>query len=237
MRTLTLKDLRTAVRDRADMTDDLADGFVTDPELTRYISSSYTWLWAKLVQAQLGHPEEKEQAILTTAGITAYPVPADYLATLGVDWLNGTEYQGLRKFDVTERNRYQVAGSSAVVYRVVGTGPTAKVRLAPPPPAGQTYRHVYIPGAPVLENDDDLVDGVNGWEELLILDAAIKCVGKEGDSAVDLKEERRIILARIDEEVEQREQTTTHTVRDVRGCLDDEGSGGFNDPADWRHRS
>src|SRR3990167_3074490 len=108
MRTFTLEELRTRARDLADMRD---LDFVSDPELNRSLSAAYAWLYGKLVQAQIGLADEKEQVIATT-GAATYLVPSDYYATIGVDWLNGSRYVELAQYSSAERNRYQELGRS-----------------------------------------------------------------------------------------------------------------------------
>src|SRR3990167_5391111 len=179
MRTFTLEELRTRARALVDMRD---LDFVSDPELNRSLSAAYAWLYGKLGQDQIGLAGEKEQVIATT-GAATYLVPSDYYAPIGVDWLNGSRYVELAQYSSAERNRYQELGGHAVAYRVIGTGAAAKVQLAPLAPAGQTYRHVYVPAAIDLVDDADTVDGVNGWEDLLVLQAAIRMLDKEESSS------------------------------------------------------
>lgn len=69
----------------------------------------------------------------------------------------------------------------------------------------------------------DVFDGINGWEEFIILDAAIKCLIK--DQAIDpspLIAERDRELQRIRTDVSTRDQGEPHYVVDTDNLHADE---------------
>lgn len=210
-RSVTLATLRTQVRERSDM---VGSSFVSDAEVNRYLSSSYTRLYNELVGKGLAY-FESTQTIATDGVDALYPLPADYFGTVGVDYLWATnEYVALIEFQVAERNLFGPGtGSQAEAYRIVGTN----IELQPKPPAGQSYRHLYVPAPGVLDDDADTVDGVAGFEELLVLDAAIKCLNKEESSTTALVQERAILMAQIAEQAELRAIGTPRRIVDLGG--------------------
>jgi len=211
-RTFTLAQLRTKVRERADMVNST---FCSDSEINGYINASYTWLYDILVKSGLGYYAESTQSI-TASGAATVNLPADYYATLGVDYQAGADrWVELFELMPQERNRYGVgtAGDQALGYRITGT----TITFYPTPASGQVYRHIYIPAPTNLSGDSDTVDGVSGWEELIVVDAAIKCLQKEESNTVPLERDRERLMARIEEMAENRALNTPRRVVDVYG--------------------
>lgn len=198
-RSVTLAQLRTRVLRAADL-EDL--NYISSTEVNDYISTAYGELYDLLVNKGLNHFESTQS--ITTTGVEDYNLPSDYYGTVGVDLIDGGKRYPLQRYESAERNFYQNATSSyALGYRIVGT----KIRLSPAT-SGGTYQHIYIPAPAVLDDDADTVDGVAGWEELIVIDAAIKCRRKEDESVSELKEEREHLMARIKRASENRYQAT-----------------------------
>lgn len=61
-----------------------------------------------------------------------------------------------------------------------------------------------------------MFDGVNGWEELVVLNAAIRMSSKEESSTTDMRRERDRIFDRIKLLVENRDQGEPETIQDVQ---------------------
>jgi hypothetical protein len=66
-----------------------------------------------------------------------------------------------------------------------------------PPQAAHTIRIDYIPCAPVLTSLDDTVDGVNGWEELIIAYAALELCRRRQEDPGWIREKATEIEQRI----------------------------------------
>ena len=62
-----------------------------------------------------------------------------------------------------------------------------------------------------------LVDGVNGWEEYITIDAAIKAMQKEESDCSILGAQKAAIIRRIEAEAENRDAGSPPVVADVRG--------------------
>jgi hypothetical protein len=94
------------------------------------------------------------EAVITTDGGATYALPDGHLATIGVDYVvdaQGTRRQ-LAELEVQERNWASgQTGTEAIAYRPSGTN----LVLYPTPPAGQEYRHVYVPDPPDLSAASD----------------------------------------------------------------------------------
>ena len=119
-------------------------------------------------------------------------------------------------------SRYSTAASSrSYAFRIHGT-----VCEFYPTPSSGTYRMYYAPAYTTLSIDSDTVDGVNGWEEFIVLDSAIKCLIKEGSDHDDLLRERQMMLNRVDE-MGGNKKLGPFRITDVKGAYY-----GI-DPADW----
>ncbi len=219
-RTFTLAQLRTKARERSDMVN---SSFVTDSELNGYISASYAELYDLLVQSGLIYFTPTTQTI-TGSGSETYALPADYYGTIRVDRLSGSDYLPLTEYMIMERHSFENSSGDATVYSPQGSN----ISLLPAP-SGGTYRHIYIPAPSNLSSDSDTVDGVSGWEEFIVVDAAKKMLQKEESSTAAIERDLERIRARIEEMVQNRAWSTPRRVVDVRGA----GSR----PGDWWRRA
>lgn len=125
--------------------------------------------------------------IITTAINTqVYPLPGDFVALLSVDVsVSAGTVVAARSYQEEERNAYRnyplLGGwstSSPIFYQVQGTN----ISFIPIPQGAYSVTVNYVPTAPVLSDPDDTIDSINGWEEFIVLDAAIKCLIKAGEA-------------------------------------------------------
>ncbi len=82
------------------------------------------------------------------------------------------------------------------------------IRFLATPDSYYSMEIVYIPRPPLLESVRDGSDGMNfvaGWDEYVVLDASIKCVGKRDQDTRDLKEERSDWLRTVEEAIAPRD--------------------------------
>lgn len=224
-RSFTVAQLRTKARRRADQE---TTARITDDELNDYLSSAYTELYEYLAKAGLAY-FESTQAI-TSTGVATVALPADHFQTIGVDYqLDTQRWVELANLQGQERNLFNQAGSRSLAYRLVG----GSLVFYPTPPTGQVYRHIYVPAPADLTLDAQTVDGVSGWEELIVINAAIRCLAKDESDTAPLERERDQLRARIAAVAEDREQSHTHHVQDVESYGD--CAVRPVDPGDWRY--
>lgn len=206
---VTLASLRLQVRQKADM---VTSQFVTDSELTGYINSAYYELYDILIQ-KFGNDYYVATSFLFTADGTAdsYPLPLDFYKSLGLELKDDTtHWSPVRKYSQGDR---QGAGYDAVPrYRLRGS----VISFSSVPQNGKVYRLWYIPRLSPLIGDSDLVDGVSGWEEYIVTDAAISCLSKEESDTSQLERERQGLERRIEAAAENRDTGGPFTVQDVR---------------------
>lgn len=113
-------------------------------------------------------PEQfvKYDTFTTAAGQDIYSLPADFLHLRRLDLKVGSAYYPINRFTESERSLLSRAGASREIY-YSREGDT--VVLLPTPAAGQTIRVKYNYFAAKLTGLSDVLEGVNGWEELAVL--------------------------------------------------------------------
>lgn len=212
--TKTLSAIRDSIRQRCDMVNST---FITDAEFNNMINSSYAELYDILVSRFEDYYTTSTSSTVTS-GNYQIAVPADFYKLRGVDRLtSGTEYYSLKGFNFSERNSYN---NSAVFntfnqidirYRLVGSN----IELTPQSSAPGTYRLWYIPTYTTLSSDSDTLDGVNGWEEYIIVDCCIKALEKEESNTATFERQKKELRKRIEEMASLRDINSQGTINDV----------------------
>lgn len=226
----TLGAVRLAAQQRADMVN---NGFVSTQEWNDYINHSYTELYDILVQTYgdeyfVANPYQ----FLTDARVPAlYDLPNNIYKLMGVDLAvvkNNSAWLTLKKFSFISRNR-DIYGNTTVSslgtlnlqYRLVGQ----KIEFVPNPQANQQVQLWFIPRPISLLADSDVLDGISGWDEYVIVDAAIKALQKEESDVTVLISQKMALLKRIEAAAANRDVGQSESVSDVRRL-----DGGYGDP-------
>jgi hypothetical protein len=196
--TSTLLQLKTRARESADMTDSL---FVSDSELTTYINASAQELYDLLVSSytDIYTIESASQTPTSEAIIT---LPTDFYKLRGVDYrISTSEWVDVQQFSFQERNNNNSLAMGSfdrltdVRYRLTGS----KILLTPSEKAlNNTFKIWYIPKMVELSADSDTFDGVNGFEQYIVIDAAIKMLTKEESDASGLILQKKQLKERIE---------------------------------------
>lgn len=225
---MALGQVRLMAQQRADREN---SQFLKTPEWNANINQSYYELYDLLVTLYEDFYVQTPYVISLT-GLTTYPLPADFYKLLGVDMgpsQSGTAWTTLSKFDFVARNRNastpgqsSIPGMSWVKYRVFGT----QIIFDQAPAAGQFIRLWYVPRVTQLLKDNDLLDGVSGWTEYVIVDAAIKALQKEESDVAVLMAQKAALRLRIEETAMNRDAGAPDTISDTRGSSDDFYRGG-----------
>jgi hypothetical protein len=215
-RTVTLLQLRTRIREATDTENDPHKG---NDYLDDIINSEATELHGALVQIDEDIVNEKTQTIITT-GTDTYQVASDHLRHKSLEYETASGYwEPLRLVSFKDRLCYQDTSGYAVAYRLVG----AKLVLYPTPTTGQTYRHVYIPTQATLTQDTDTIDGLNGFDDLLVWKCSMRVALREGDTdqASNFKSLYDQTLQRITALAGQRAIYENAVIQDVEDYSDD----------------
>lgn len=188
-RTVTLATLRQKAQQRADMENST---FLSTAEWNGLINDSAAELYDLLVDAYEDY-FKSTYSFATTANTANYTLPADFYKFLGLEQVTGTNQTiTCEPFEYAERNHYQLYNS-----------------------AGITFNLDYVPACPLLVADTDTFDGVNGWEEYIVIDAAIKARIKEESDVTDLGAQKAAMAKRIEDSAPNRDAGMGGRVVDV----------------------
>lgn len=211
--TVTVDAVVTSAKQKADMVN---SNFVKAAEWISYVNYS----WKELYDILVAKFEDYYTSVLTftlTGGQNSQALPADFYKMRGVDRaISGTEYYTLRPFTFEDRNNRR----RVTLYR--GLYPTIRYRVfgdavifTPDDAADGNYRFFYIPRAQDLTAGTDTIDGVNGWEDYVAVDAAIKALIKEETDASALMMQKQALLQRINDMGNNRDAGESERVTDV----------------------
>ncbi len=216
---VSLDEMRTRVRELANMEAQFASDFVTDDEIRRRLNEGLKQLYDMLIVARGEEYYLSTAAIALTTGTNSYALPADFYQGSTVVVTDGSNYHQMRTWEANELARMlqtQTQGGSAIYalrYRFQGSN----ITVYPSPQTGWTITLLYIPAMTELVNAADTFDGVNGWEQWAVLTAAIGCLIKEESDASALMAERAVIEEEIKKLAGARDASRASRIVDVRG--------------------
>ncbi len=217
-RTVGMTSLALQVRQRADMQN--SSGFIGDSELYEYINQSIADLYDLIIAAWGQDRYMATAGVVTASGVDTYPLPSDFYLLRGVDAVLGGNYSvSLRPFMFNERNLYKSGPGwlygQPIAYRLEGSN----IVFLPQPTGVFNVTLWYIPAPTRLvvgsETGTNVFDGVSGWEEYVVVDAAIKCLQKEESDPSVLMARKQELKARIEAMAPQRDAGAAERVTDV----------------------
>lgn len=211
MASVTLTSLRARVRARADMT---GSSFVADDatEVDAWINEANQQLHAMVVDAMGEEYVSSTSSFTTVSGTSDYNLPSGFYKLYGVDLNYHGNWRSLKRFETAERNTFRETHPETLPrYRLVGT----KLRLYPATTDGLSGSILYAPEATVLSSGSDTVAYPNGWEQYIVLSAAMQALMKEESSVRDLSIERDKIERQIREVKENRDLATPRQTVDT----------------------
>lgn len=213
---MTLLELRTLARQESDMVN---SQFVSDAEFNSYINQSYFELYDILVQ-KFGDDYFATSYTFTPNGTDQeYPLPDDFYKSIGVDLalnVSADSWITLHRFNMSDRNRFAVPnfqnfyGVTNLRYRLSGNN----IWFTPTPTGGQQIRLWYVPRMTPLVAESDVADGVSGWLEYVVVDAAMKALAKEESDVSVMMARKQMLLQRIEAAAENRDAGQPMTVAD-----------------------
>lgn len=214
----SLGSLRLSAQQRADRVN---SNFISIPEWNSYINQSYFELY-DLLKNNYEDWYFATPYSFQTDGSTSYTLPTDFYNLLGVDLgiaNNNNAWVTLSRYEFIERNRFVYPNITSTYYgvfnlryRLMGN----KLYFIPTPSAGQYVQVWYIPRMTELLQDTDLIDGVSGWTEYIITDAAIKALQKEESDVTVLMLQKEALRKRIEESGMNRDAGQPATISNTR---------------------
>jgi len=216
-RTFTVSELITLVRERSNTE---RSNFVTDAELIRYIDQAYTKLYDLIVSKFENY--YLDEYLFTTDGLNQFfNLPPTFYKMVGLDQYQNTSGSGdnaltVRPFNFNERNRYNnilFAVTAAAFYRYLIQG--SKIKIIPQPSSGVTFKMWFVPAPPKITSANDVIDGIAGWEEVVVLTAAIQVMNKQELDSSALKREQQEAVERVITMATERDAALPERVTDL----------------------
>jgi len=209
--TVTLAQLRTRSSQRADMEN---SEFVSPEELLSYINASYAELHDILVSKFEDY--YTISSLFSIASGNTSPLPTDFYKLRGVDFkVDANNWISVSKFNFANRNtisRSSVSRSNkSAQYRVIGDN----LMIEPESSAVGDYRIWYTPVYTPLVLETDTVNGLNSFEEYIVIDVAIKMLAKEESSVTHLVKEKEAMGRRIDLMAQNRDSGQPEKITDT----------------------
>lgn len=218
MSSITLAQIRIRAREKADMVN---SNFIEDPELLNYINESYFTWYDMIVGAFEDYFLDDPTEFSLAASVSEFPLPADFYKLAGIDKASDAgsdRFYPLRKTKWRERNRTENSFSTYALspitsYRIIKD----KILFTPKDGAAGSFKLWYIPTATPLVLETDTIDTYNGYENLLILDVAIKMLNKEESDPTMLMVERARIEKKMQDMLVDRDISGSERIEEVDG--------------------
>ena len=209
--TTTLAQLITRVRQRADM---VGSTFVSDSEVVDYINVAMAEIHDLLVTKYEDYYVKDS---------SESPKSGDYKA-LGVDFTSGGLTYRMMRFTFQERNMYNAP--AIVASRIADTRYAIqgnKIKFIPSPATSGTAKLHYIPEAQQFDAGSTSATIVSlapqiakGYEEYLVVDAAIKCLMKEESNTQPHMIYKEQLRKRLEAASANRDAGESSKITDVR---------------------
>lgn len=158
-----------------------------------------------------------------TFAVDGITPPAVY-KMLGADCgvaIGNNAWVTLPRYNWIDRNKFvypQLTANALGVYNLSYRQMGNKIYFIPPPAAGQYIQIWYVPILSKLLRDTDMLSfSISGWDEYVIIDAAIKALGKEESDVSLLMAQKQQMLERIETTAANRDIGQPNTISDTRG--------------------
>lgn len=239
---MSLGEIRLMAQQRADRVN---SNFVTLTEWNSFIRLAQYELYDLLID------QDQMRYVAPTAGFTSngstylYPLPDGVLEFVGPDGssavarpfykLIGVDmglsnaqqaWVTVTQFNFIDRNKFLYPNSASTIYGVFNCQYRLNdkyIQFIPVPSGNQPFRLWYIPRLEVPLADSDIVDGVSGWEQYVIIRAAKYALDKEESDTTKLDAELAFLQQRIESAAKSRDVGQADTISDTRTAM-----GGFN---------
>lgn len=239
---MSLGEIRLASQQRADRVN---SNFVTLPEWNTFIRLAQYELYDLLIDLDQMRYVAPTAGFISNGSTYLYPlpdgirtfvgpdgsnfVPRPFYKLIGVDMGLSNAQQAwvtVTQFNFIDRNKFLYPNSASTIYGVFNCQYRLNdnnIQFIPVPSGNQPFRLWYIPRLEVPLADNDLVDGVSGWEQYVIIRAAKYALDKEESDTTKLDEEIGFLTKRIEAAAQTRDVGQADTISDTRTNM-----GGFN---------
>jgi len=214
-RLVTLGDIKTRARRAADMVGSL---FVSEDELNDWVNADYAELYDFLLRntSEEWGVEPTPASISVVANTQSYSLPSNILKIRALDRYVDGEWVALERVSFDARNSDPMPNGTVsdwYGYRQMGS----YLFLLPTPQSSATLRLWYVPAFGEVTEDADVLDGIDGWEEFVVVSVAARMLQKEESDASAMLRRKEELKQRIAICSDERDIAGCEVVRDVRG--------------------
>lgn len=203
---VSLQSFRDRVRSRADMQHST---FIGDTELTDFINASCQELYDLLIDSNEDYHTQLSSFVIASGN--SYTLPATFYKLRGLDKRHGDRMIPLRRMSFNDRGYRRVGYYRTTEYKIVGN----EILFFPQEAATGTYNIWWVPEFTKLVALSDTFDCLNGFDEYVVVDAAIKCKEKEESDTRGLKDEKQALLDRVQRMSNDRDYGEPQMIEDV----------------------
>lgn len=198
-RSFTATELIDRAKRRVDMSGS-NNNFITDSEWLDYLNASNAELRDILYSAYGSYYNYTSSILTMVDGQSLYSLPNDFYRLLEVnvkddenDWFSAYRFTSAERNVLRSSDDQDWSWPNNVFYRVEGN---TKIRFYPLPSGGEEVEIGYQPTTQILSLTGT-VDGINGYEELIVTTMAMKAREKEEEDTSLFEKERERLIDRI----------------------------------------
>lgn len=171
--------------------------FFTTQDMFDLLNSSFTEFYDVLITAfQNYFVKDPPYEITLSPGTSMYDLPTDfYKSILMEELLSPNQSNVLFPFNELERNSIISTDTAAIPFT--------------------TVRMRYIPAPPTFTDLLETIDGISGWDELIVTDMAIAMLESEESDTSALDRRKQRLLTRIQSNAQNRDITMPSVVTDI----------------------
>lgn len=215
----TRAQLRDLIRQR--MGWPVADTFVTDSELNKYIADSARELHSLLVGLYpAGHFGMLITTFPTVIGSSLYPLPNDFGRLVSARLLVSNTLVPIEPFDMTvdllilDNRSYDYARVKYVLDKGIDT--LTQLQLYPPPAAIYTIYVFYVQRFPAFAADDEA--SWMGEDEYIVLDCCLKCSAKQEQDGSSFLRQKTEYQTRLEQQTTPLDLGRAPTIQDLKSA-------------------
>ncbi len=197
--------------------------FVSDAELNDYANEGISNLYDMMVDGA-AKIFSVNAPILTVVGDNSYSLPSDFYRLVSIDISIGGRYFPGTPGDIRDLARMASNPPIEEEFRYYLRHDMADGSwelFAFPILTAANLAVVYVPEAPTLVNDTDVVSGPNRWHEHIEVVAALMMRSKENKDTTSLEFKKRDLEKRIMDHIRDIDVGTPAQIRDLAAVYDD----------------
>ena len=220
--TRTLAQLRTSVAMRGQL-ENSAD--ITTTVLNELVNDGIKECYDILVEKWDDLYTQLSPSFQLAPNVDTYALPPDFYKKRKVEIQTSSgRFKRLYPHDLSASTHFSTWGLVASNYRY--RLQANSIVFVPMPMAPQTVQIWYIPHAPVLVDDTDTFDGINGYEELVIQLAYRRCLVRQELETTQVDGEIVRLMARVKTAADGRDAEEPFYLNARGPSGDDWGDGG-----------